>query len=124
MLGPGADDAHIAAQDVPRLWHLVEVEPAQHPTDACDAGVVLLGPVQVLFGVHAHRAQLDDLERLPEVADTFLAVEEGTAVLQLERDPDERQEDAKGNQPDERGDDVDKPFEDRVDARRLPALLQ
>ena len=52
-LGTRADDRHVAAQDVPELRQLVEVEPAQPAADRRAPRVVVARPDRagVVFGV-------------------------------------------------------------------------
>src|SRR5439155_2411303 len=64
LLGPGADDVHLALQHVEQLGQLVEPELPQHAADRRDAHVVGLRPhlLPVAVGV-AHRAELVHRER-------------------------------------------------------------
>src|SRR6202051_3208873 len=84
LLGTRPDNAHVAAEDVPRLRELVEMQATEHPPNAGDALVVHRGPVQLLSRPRMHGAQLEDLERPPEVADAILRVEERAAILELD----------------------------------------
>ena len=74
--GPGADQRHVAAQDVQQLGKLVERGAPQEAADAGDAGVVLdleeataglvaVGELRALgVGAVDHGAELVDLEDL------------------------------------------------------------
>ena len=62
---PGADEAHLADEDVPELRQLVDRRLAQQLTDLQDARVAGVdGEARALrLGVHDHRAQLEHVER-------------------------------------------------------------
>src|SRR5215204_792554 len=72
-----SDDRHVAAQHVPELRQLVEVEPAQEAADPGSARVVVSGPdgAGVVFRAHVHRAELVDVERLAVETHPLLLVE-------------------------------------------------
>ena len=124
MLWSRPHHAHLATQDVPRLGQLIKVEATQHLPHPGDALVSLGGPAQTLVRMGAHRAQLEDFERLAEVADAILPVKHRAAILQLDGDPHKWQQHGKEHRAEHAGDDVDESFEDGVDARSLPTLLQ
>lgn len=88
-LGAGADQAHVARDDVPQLGKLVEAHPSQEPAERRVAGIVVplvadppVGPHErdlSLAAVRLHRAELVDGERTPEPADPRLAVQHARA---------------------------------------------
>src|SRR5262245_21818149 len=59
-LRPGADEAHVARDDVPQLRQLVETRASDEAPDPRHARIVLLGPygTSAGFGVLAHRPKL------------------------------------------------------------------
>ena len=61
-----ADEAHLAAQDVPELGQLVDRRAPQERADARDARIARLDDAVAaqLLGVDGHRAQLEHLEAL------------------------------------------------------------
>ena len=87
----GADEAHVALQDVEQLRQLVEARPAQHVADPGDPGVtgeleqragalvVGLHGGEAGLGVDAHRAELEHPELAVAQADPLLAEEDRTA---------------------------------------------
>lgn len=128
---PGADDGHIALEDIDKLRHLVQAGLAQEPAHLGDAGVVLellvLGPLlgvlgifQQLFqdlpGVPNHGAELDELERLAVEAHPGLGVEDGLPVpAEEERDLHDQHQGQQGDEADEAEDDVHKALHSHVD---------
>src|SRR3954454_24395589 len=86
--GARADEAHVAADDIPQLRDLVERQSPQHTTDPRDAWIALVHRVAGSFtlGADSHRAQLDELEARAAQADSPLPIEDGTAVVELDRD--------------------------------------
>ena len=135
---PRADEAHLAAQDVPELRDLVEREPAQHRADGRHARVLAdleERPVGLVRGlelglldrrVGAHGAELQHPELLLAEADAPVAVEHGPARVELHRggDPEpERQPDEQHEAGDEQ---VEDPLHDPVhpDERGRPQLEQ
>jgi predicted dehydrogenase len=111
-LGARANDVHVAAQDVPELRQLVETELAHHPSERRHAGIVLLCPDRPRepFGIHPHRAELEDGEDLatqvlvptfaerqrlapaPIEADACLRVDHRAAGGHADGDRDEKEE--------------------------------
>ena len=65
--GAGTDEAHVAADDVPELWQLVERQPPQHPPRTRDARIAFVdreaGALPLCTDLH--RPQLDQLELSP-----------------------------------------------------------
>lgn len=129
--GPGADDGHIALEDVNKLGHLVQAGLAEEPAHLGDTGVVLkllvLGPLlgvawilqhflQDLPGVPDHGAELDELEGLAVEAHPGLGVEDGLPVpVDKEGDLHDQHQRQQGDEADEAEDDVHQPLHRHVD---------
>src|SRR5207248_10847864 len=88
------DHAHLATDDVPELWQLVERELAQEPARARDTGVVAVDgePGADCLGTDDHRPQLEELEVGAVPAHARLAIEDRPAVLELDGERSEREE--------------------------------
>src|SRR4051812_44000632 len=104
----GADHGHVPPDDVPELRQLVERQPPQHAADAGDARIALVhGPPRALrLRADDHRAQLQQLEVTPVLADARLPVEDGAAVLELDRRRGDRQQGARDGETSRGRDDV------------------
>src|SRR5580692_1420142 len=77
-LGPGADEAHFAFQDVPELRQLIDPPFAHDPSPRGYAIVVVGGKGGASFlGVGVHRAEFVDLELEALIADAFLFIDDG-----------------------------------------------
>src|SRR5262245_7020036 len=107
----GADEAHVAPQDVPELWQLVHRSSAQHAAYSRDARVVFgrLYGADSCFGVRNHRSELERAENASPFADAFLPVEDRPAV-QLDRRRDQPPEGRRGDEPSRRKRDVERPL--------------
>src|SRR5881275_2289653 len=83
-----ADDRHVAADDVPELRQLVEAQPSEDTPALRDARVAAVDgePGSLLLGADHHGAQLQELEVGAASADADLLVEDGPAVLELDRE--------------------------------------
>jgi hypothetical protein len=91
---PRPDHAHVAAQDVPQLWKLVERQASQNAARAGDPSVALVdreAGALVLRADH-HRPQLQQVEVDAVLADAALPVQHGAAVLELDRDRSSREQ--------------------------------
>ena len=117
-LGPRADDGHVAAQHVPELRQLVDVEAAQQPADPRRARVVVTRPDRagVVLGADVHRAELVDVERLAVEPHPLLLVEHGPRGRLLDEERDEREERREGRERARRNADVDGALQDAVEA--------
>ena len=111
-LGPGADEGHVADEDVVELRELINAGLTDEAPYPGDAWVLLARPdrAALLLGVSAHRAELVEREVAPVAPDPVLH-EEGLA-LGLHPDREHGQElDRKGqDDPDEGGEDVEGPL--------------
>lgn len=128
---PGADDGHVAFQDVEELGHLVQGGLAEEPAHFGDAGVVLeflvLGPLlgvlgvfqhflQDVPGVPHHGAELDELEGLAVEAYPGLGVEDGLPVPgEQERYLHNEHQGQQGDEAHQAEDDVHKALHGHVD---------
>src|SRR4051812_17834459 len=74
--GPRTHEVHLAFQDVPELRYLIDTQFSDDLADTGHAFVVCDRPdrVTVLLRVRPHRAELDNVEYAPALADAFLAV--------------------------------------------------
>lgn len=129
--GPGADDGHIALEDVDKLGHLIQAGLAQEPAHLGDAGIVLkllvLGPLlgvagvlqhflQDVPGVPDHGAELDELEGLAVEAHPGLGVEDGLPVpVDEEGDLHDQHQGQQGDEAQEAEDHVHKALHRHVD---------
>jgi uncharacterized membrane protein len=88
------DDRHVALDDVPELWQLVDRQPSQRAAGSRDARVA---PVHrrtgsERLGAHDHRAKLEQLEVDAVLPDPCLTIEHGAAVIELDCDRGERED--------------------------------
>ena len=98
-LGTGTNESHVAAEDVPKLGKLVEVVFTQELADLGHAVICAAG-IQggtCLFGIELHAAELVDVERATETADTLLLENGGTAVFALDSNVAEQKQGGKDN---------------------------
>ena len=81
------DQRHLAAQHVDQVRQLVDRRAPQERADAGDPRVALVDrhPGADVLGAGDHRAQLDDLEAVPVLADAVLAVDRVAVGLQAHR---------------------------------------
>ena len=92
-LGAGADQAHVAAEDVEELRQLVDALGADEGTDAGDAGVSFGGPAGTGgLGIDPHAAELQQREDLAVQADALLAIHHRAARLELDQAGDQEAE--------------------------------
>src|SRR4051794_9311646 len=102
--GARADEAHVAADDIPELRDLVERQSPQRTTDPRDAWIALVHGVARSFtlGPDSHRAQLDELEVSAAQADSALPIEDRAPVVELDRNSGRRECGAGNRQPESR----------------------
>lgn len=111
--GAGADDAQVAAQDIPKLGQLVEGVTAQESPHARGSGIVLqfvgllpfalqlwiggeeLGEPRLCVGVH--RAELVAAEGATPSADPLLSIEDGPSRGELDEEGDQEEEGGEGD---------------------------
>src|SRR5262245_59754264 len=74
---PRPDQAHLAANDVEQLGQFIDPQFANPSAHSRYARIAFVGPDRaVRLGVHAHRTELDDPERLVMKPDPFLQVKD------------------------------------------------
>ena len=107
---PRPDHRHVAAHDVPELRQLIDADPPQHTTRACDASVALVDREAgaLRLGALDHRPQLQELEVGPVLADSRLPIEDSAPILELHRERTEREERACHDEAEARDDDVER----------------
>src|SRR3954447_1803958 len=121
--GPGADQAHVALQDVPELRQLVDARAPQQIPGARDARIVLeQQPRRVLaerpqllhevVRVHDHRPELVQAEAASAAADAHLREEDGPGRVELRRDRRDDQDRQRQQKQDGRDGDVHRPLHD------------
>jgi hypothetical protein len=102
-LGARADDAHLAAQDVPELGQLVEPGLAEEVADRGDPRVPRAGEREAGH-FELHRAELEHRERLAPAADAAGPVEDRSGGVEKHRDRDQQPR-REGERKDEEEDD-------------------
>lgn len=105
----GTDEAHVAVEDVEDLRQFVQAGGTDEFTDFGNARVVLrrqLG-TGIFFRIDAHGTEFVDLIFLAKAADADLAVEDGTAVAELDSQCDGNSEGQGTDGSDTGHDDVD-----------------
>src|ERR1039458_1026454 len=128
---PGADEAHVADENIPELRELVDAGAAQEMPERCDARVVLhledraAHLIERLefraqhFGIGDHRAELVHREEASVQAAAFLSEKDGAGRSEFDNDGDGQQDQRPENcQPDQGAGNVKQPF-----ARELPRGL-
>src|SRR5580704_6681252 len=86
-LGPRAHHGHVAAQDVPQLWELIQRGPAKEPSDPGHPAVVLDRPFRHRFVLvdRAHGAELEKLEWLAIAPNSHLPEEDSRTSVEPHR---------------------------------------
>ena len=116
-LRSGADDAHIANQDVPELGQLIQPAFPDDPAHRRDPVVVIAGAQPgnaVLFRVHAHGPELDDLEKLAVLGQPDLLIEDRAAVIGLDGDGRDQKDRGQHDQPQGRAHRVEDPLQQPI----------
>ena len=86
-LGTRTNERHFTLQNVPQLWQLVEVMGTQELSNLRHACLVLvlIECGSVFLGIHAHGAELVDVERSAEAPYALLLKDGRSAILTLHR---------------------------------------
>lgn len=116
--GARPNQAHLAAHDVEQLRKLVEAQPAQQPTEAGVARVVVVfvfaaailvvGELELaLASIRAHRAELVDREGRTFNADALLAVQDALAKASAHRNGNDRHDWQRAQEGEAAEDDVE-----------------
>jgi hypothetical protein len=100
LLGPRADEAHLAADDVDLLQQLVEAGAAEDAAEAGDARIARSLDVVVRRRVDTHGSELEEAEQAAALAKAVLPDEGGAGRLGAHR---QRQEREQGRGEDEGG---------------------
>src|SRR6185436_13898151 len=79
--------SHLSTQDVPKLRNLIDAHFANDPTHARGSIIIFARPNGAsLLRIDTHRAKLQKHKRLPIVTHSLLAIEHGTARVQLDQE--------------------------------------
>src|SRR5262249_21791186 len=94
IVGSRTDDAHVALEDVPQLWKLIETKASKNLPDRGNSRIALEFVVTLIFcsnsrilveqllqpgiGVAVHRAELQAGKYPTILADTHRAIQDGT----------------------------------------------
>lgn len=99
-LGPGANKAHLAFEDVPKLREFIQAETAKNAANGCAARVVLDGPDRTQFplGALIHSPEFDDGETLSREPHATLSIEDRSPVCEVDGGGDRSQQRAQENQ--------------------------
>ena len=75
-LGAGANEAHIAPENIENLWYLVNAGFADKVPDSRYSRIIFLRPLwdTVQFGVHPHTSEFQEQKRLTAQSQAFLTV--------------------------------------------------
>src|SRR5205807_518449 len=75
------DKTHLAADDVPKLWKLVDTPASQHPSEPRPPGVVPDRPdgSRRCLGIAIHRPELPHGEATALLSHTLLSIQDGAA---------------------------------------------
>src|SRR5262245_48739237 len=88
---PGADKAHITAQDVPELWEFIQrgcAQPFSDPRNTCVLSGCLAWPM-LLVGVGHHGAKLEDRKSPPPLSHALVIKKDRTAIIPFDHGSDE-----------------------------------
>ena len=116
-LGAGADNRHVALEDIHKLRQLIQAALADNAPDGRYAGIVYAGGEAgdaVLLGIDAHGAELDDLELAAVLCQPGLLIEDGTAVIQLDRQGGKQHKRTEQNKRQPGADDVKDAFDQHI----------
>ena len=112
---PWTDDRHVAYQDVPELWQLIDVVVTHELTKTGLSRVVLRGLDKVAVFVHLHAPELVAPEFFAIQAVSALAEEDGAWHGQFDDDGDNDGQPPEDKQQEEAGEaDVEQPFAESV----------
>src|SRR4030095_13011397 len=79
--------SHLTTQDVPKLGNLIDAHFANDPTDARGSIIIFARPNgSRMLRIDTHRAKLQKYKPLPVVTHSLLAIEHGTARVQLDQE--------------------------------------
>lgn len=116
-LGAGPDNRHVTLEDIHKLRELIQAALADNAPDGRDAGIVYAGGEAgdaVLLSIDAHGTELDDLELAAVLGKPGLLIEDGTSVIQLDRQGGDQHKRTEQNERQPGADDVKEPFNKHV----------
>ena len=116
-LGAGADNRHVTLEDIHKLRELIQAALADDAPDGRDTGIIYAGGETgnaVLLGIDAHGAELDDLELAAVLCQPGLLIEDGTAVIQLDRQGGKQHQRTEQNERQPGADDVKDAFDQHI----------
>lgn len=101
--GTGTDKGHLTTKDVPKLGEFVEVMFTQELTDFGHTFIFSTGIEgrTVFFSIELHTAELVDVKRTTETADTFLFKDGRTSVFPFYGNVAEQEQGGEYNQGDQ-----------------------
>ena len=111
-LGAGADEAHLANEDIPELRQFIELEFAEEPAQAGDARVAVPGHTGACFlRIHRHGPEFEDEKGLAPLPDSQLTKEDRAGVGELDRQGEQEEERAQRRQAEGRKGNIESPFQ-------------
>ena len=116
-LGAGPDNRHVTLEDIHKLRELIQAALADDAPDGRDARIIYAGGEAgdaVLLGIDAHGAELDDLELAAVLCQPGLLIEDGAAVIQLDRQGGKQHQRTEQNERQPGADDIKEPFNKHV----------
>ena len=106
------DEGHVAAEDIPKLWEFVKMVLAQHFPDLGQAVVGFsAGELRTaVFGVDAHGAEFEDVERFAVKTYALLLIDGRTAVFKFDSQIAKQNEGRKSHETNRRHENVERPL--------------
>ena len=114
QLRPGADEAHVALEDVEELGQLIHRALADQGAEPGLAVVHVFAPAGVFAAVHPHGAEFVHVKVLFVLAHTLLPENDGTGGGQLHADGGDQHQRRGQNDEYQRADDIRRPLEEGV----------
>src|SRR5262249_16001867 len=89
--GTRADEAHFAAEYIPKLREFVEFGATKEPAERCDTRIIVPGDGRSEYiCVRHHGPEFPDKKRNSILADSSLAKKDRTALAEFNRERDEK----------------------------------
>src|SRR5215471_6793859 len=115
-MGPRPDDAHLAAEHVPKLRHFINAQLAKPLPKRINARVSLARLSRKLAIARVHRPEFVDLELAILHSSAVLHVNERAGGLKTLRDKNNDRQHRKNNEHDRKSDrEIDRPFQKAVE---------
>ena len=124
-LRAGADEGHVALQDVDQLRDLVQAVGPEEASDPCESRIVFASGetgYAVLLRVRAHAAELQYEEPPVVFGEPSLPVQDRPAVIEGDRDSDRQHDRRQNDQTQEGSEDVEDSLDEKVERRRVVPL--